>query len=227
MRTSSVPAGSEDAARRSWSSTVRNVGPTSATTPTPTPLSRGIARDVYTHAIIQAELVDWLRAHGHPDAVTEKRLDARSRVDVHCSPGAVIEVQLSGETDSSMRSRTSRYGGNVTWLYAQANTISSRDSALERDGVVLVVRLRPAASEIGWRPQTEFRGQRIDIGVEVSRTYGGGTRWCPLERLWDFRGGLARILLHLNGPTVSRPEADRALVGRVLQTRGSRLRGGH
>jgi hypothetical protein len=147
------------------------------------PLTRATARDIYTHAMIQAALVGWLHNHGHPDAVTEKRLDKRSRVDVHCEPGAVIEVQLSGETDSSMRCRTSRYGGNVTWLYDPHNAISSRDSALARDSIVLLVRLRPAGGRTIREPQTGFSQQPIDIGLSfrLGDTDGGYTDWWPLE----------------------------------------------
>lgn len=147
------------------------------------PLTRATARDIYTHAIIQDALISFLRDHGYTDAVAEKRLDAKSRVDVHCSPGAVIEVQLSGETDSSMRARTSRYGGNVTWLYDQVNAISSRDSTLTRDGIVLIVRIRPV-DVFGWKPQTEFSRQPIDIGVKHKKfpTDGASSQWWPLEQ---------------------------------------------
>ena len=147
------------------------------------PLTRAAARDIYTHAIIQDALVSFMQAHGYLDAVAEKRLDARSRVDVHCSPGAVIEVQLSGETDTSMLARTLRYGNNVTWLYDPVNPISSRDSTLTRDGIVLIVRIRPVDA-FGWKPQTEFSRQPTDIGVKHKKfpTDGASSQWWPLEQ---------------------------------------------
>jgi pyruvate/2-oxoglutarate dehydrogenase complex dihydrolipoamide acyltransferase (E2) component len=147
------------------------------------PLTPALNRDIYTHAIIQDALVCWLRSHGHPEARTEKRLDRRSRVDVHCDPDAVIEVQLSGETDTSMLARTLRYGNNVTWLYDPFNAISSREATLTRDGTVLVVRFRPSPDKALWQPQTGFNRQPIDIGVKVRTfgTEGGFVEWHPLE----------------------------------------------
>lgn len=147
------------------------------------PLTSATNRDIYTHAIIQDALVSWLREHGHPEAVTEKRLNRKSRVDVHCSPDAVIEVQLSGETDTSMLERTLRYGNNVTWLYDPNNPISSREATLTRDGTVLLVRLRPATDQALRQPQTMFSQHPIDIGVKVRTfgTEGGFVDWHPLE----------------------------------------------
>ncbi len=140
-------------------------------------------RDIYTHAIVQYALVTWLRAHGHPEADVEKRLDRCSRVDVFCTPHSVIEVQLSGETDVSMRNRTRRYGEIVTWLFDPSNPISSRDATLDRDGVVRLVRVRPAPEERLRRTQTMFSKQPIDIGVRsaASNNDRPDTDWFPLE----------------------------------------------
>ena len=138
--------------------------------------------DRCTHRLIQNELVRWLQSLGH-ESRPEHYLDRRSRVDVFCAPGAVIEVQLSGETYRSMEDRTARYGGNVTWLYGPQSAISSRDTALNAEGVVQLVRLRPG-------PADQFgRGRRVDIGIRV---FGEAEiNWSPLRGCsFDSTGGL-------------------------------------
>lgn len=128
--------------------------------------------DRCTHRLIQNELVRWLQSQGFRSKA-EQYLDRRSRVDVFCEPGAVIEVQLSGETVTSFEDRTARYGGNVTWLFGQRSAITSRETLLGTDGAVQLVRLRPeAVNPLG-------KGRRIDIGLLA--TDAAETNWFPLR----------------------------------------------
>ena len=139
-------------------------------------LDQAVARDIFTHVAIQNALVGWLRRTGHPDARKEKWVGPCSRVDVQCAPNAVIEVQLSGETDVSMEDRTERYGGNVTWLFDPERPISSRDSALARGDVVLLVRLRRA-------PDGQVIAGQVDVGIRTAQiaNHASGDLWVPLE----------------------------------------------
>lgn len=147
-------------------------------------------RDIYTHRMIQDELVRWLRHAGHVASI-EKYVERRSRVDVFCEPNAVIEVQLSGESAASMLDRTARYGGNVTWLFGADGVIASRDSLLVEMGAVLVVRLRPTDEDAAL---SGFRGagRRIDIGVLAHGESGRmAIQWSPLaECAFDPSTGL-------------------------------------
>ena len=163
------------------------------------------ARDRYTHRLIQLELVRWLR-YLRFDARPEHYVARRSRVDVFCSPKAVIEVQLSGETAYSMEARTTRYGGSVTWLFGPGGHITSRDTVLAEAGVVQLVRLRPDRD--AERPGT-LTGRRVDIGVQTLAGPGrdGGVVWFPLvDCVFDPVTGLA-------APTYS-AEVDRVRADR-------------
>jgi hypothetical protein len=142
------------------------------------PLTPAVARDAYTHLAIQNALVAWLHELGNLDAKREQRVGPHSRVDVHCHPDAVIEVQLSPEIDLSMQERNERYGGNVTWLFDPDKPITSRDSILTRDDIVLVVQLRPTHDDpapTGQRP--------IDVGIRTVNVgdIPGITDWSPLK----------------------------------------------
>jgi competence CoiA-like predicted nuclease len=108
-------------------------------------------RDWFTHRMIQNALVAWLHDLGFPAAI-EQRVGAHARVDV-LSANAVIEVQLSGETEISRQERTTKYGENVTWLFDPHRNITSRDAQLEDEGVVLLVRMAPPPCW-RWRPST-------------------------------------------------------------------------
>lgn len=146
---------------------------------------RALAADRYTHRIIQDSLVTWLQRQGTQAAI-EERLDTRSRVDVYCQPGgAVIEVQLSAESASSMLQRTQRYGGNVIWLFGTNASISSRDHLLARDGFVLVVRLRPAATITAPFNSMLFRNPfPVEVGI-LHTAFGDWANpviWHPLEK---------------------------------------------
>jgi hypothetical protein len=136
------------------------------------------ARDNYTHRAIQNALVAWLHDLGH-DARLEKPVGPHSRVDVYCHPGAVIEVQLSGETALSMQDRTERYGRNVTWLFDPDRPITSRDTALADNDMVLLVQLRP---EDDAEPVTTGP-RKVNIGIRTADLPGtsGATLWSHLE----------------------------------------------
>jgi hypothetical protein len=142
-------------------------------------LTAADTRDTYTHRAIQTALVAWLHDLGH-EARLEKPIPPHSRVDVHCHPDAVIEVQLSGETALSMQDRTERYGRNVTWLFDPDRPITSRDTALATDETVLLVRLRPHSDEEAttWPRQVD-----IGIGIQVADVPGNPhtTLWAHLE----------------------------------------------
>lgn len=142
-------------------------------------------RDILTHRAIQRVLVSWLTELGYR-ASPEHRLDARSRVDVHCAPGHVIEVQLSPESETSMISRTERYGGSVTWLFDPTRPITSRDAALGLHGSVLVVRLRRGDSP-PLAPRDRENLNTTDDSVEIGVRCDGfedqdqQTVWAPLS----------------------------------------------
>jgi hypothetical protein len=131
-------------------------------------------RDRFTHRIIQNALVAWLERLGYP-AKAEHFLNTRSRVDVYTA-GAVIEVQLSGESSHSMSQRTERYGGNVTWLFGEHGNIASRDSRLQDDGFVLLV--RPAGHRDGVPHWLERRDVEIGVRTRVPRA---DDTWIPLN----------------------------------------------
>lgn len=141
------------------------------------PLTPAESRDNFTHRSIQNALVSWLGDMGH-QARLEKPVGPRSRVDVYCDPDAVIEVQLSGETALSMEDRTERYGRNVTWLFDPDRPITSRDTALSDNDMVLLVRLR--RDDTG--PVTTGP-RKVDIGIRVAQIADtpGTTLWDPLE----------------------------------------------
>lgn len=157
-----------------------------------------VARDIYTHRLIQTELVRWLRHLGY-QSQAERWMDSRSRVDVWCSPKAAIEVQLSGETAESMQDRTDRYSrsgeGTVTWLFGTGRHIASRDALLATDGLAQIVRLRPEpelpSSQVFGSPPG---GRRIDIGLLVEPLDAekpAEVRWWPLsECIFDPAEGL-------------------------------------
>lgn len=157
-----------------------------------------VARDIYSHRLIQTELVRWLHHLGY-QSQAERWLDSRSRVDVWCSPKAAIEVQLSGETVGSMQDRTDRYSrsgeGTVTWLFGTGRHISSRDALLVSEGLAQIVRLRPEpglpSSQVFGSPPG---GRRIDIGLlteALDADKPPETRWWPLsDCLFDPAEGL-------------------------------------
>jgi hypothetical protein len=156
------------------------------------PLTPAVARDAYTHRTIQRALVGWLQRLGFEDASMEKRVGPGSRVDVHCSPDAVIEVQLSPETDESMQGRTVRYGGRVTWLYHPTRPITSRDATLARDEFVLFVRLNRDDRPAGESPLVEVGIQTVGVAGQPGIPGQPGIEiWKPLaECLFTPAGGV-------------------------------------
>lgn len=140
------------------------------------------ARDRYTHRAIQDALVAWLTSLGH-SARAEHYVSRQSRVDVHCQPHSVIEVQLSGETTVSMIERTGRYGPRVTWLFGTVAGITSRDSIRHDQGAVLVVRLAPRPEIRSVADLARFRSREVEVGVS-HEPYGEvkeGVQWSPLS----------------------------------------------
>lgn len=91
-----------------------------------------------------------------------------------------------------MQERTVRYGGNVTWLFHPDRSISSRDSVLDRDGLVMLVQLRGAA--------TGAAGQSRPVDPRIrTETVGwpAETVWVPLEDCtFTPAGGIAHPARH-------------------------------
>lgn len=140
-----------------------------------------LVRDIFTHKMIQCALVVWLHSLGF-EAHSERYLDRRSRVDILTRPAWVLEVQLSGETEVSWLERTERYGGKVTWLFSPDTPLSSREAALERDGIVHLVRLCGLQANHSDGPR-HLGTSTIEIGMRTTAVgaYSEHTKWYRLE----------------------------------------------
>ena len=165
------------------------------------------ARDRFTHRIIQDRLVAWLTTLGHV-ARAEHYLDRKSRVDVHCQPHSVIEVQLSAETTASMIQRSDRYGPQVSWLFGTSTNLSSRDQLRHQQGAVLVVQAIRTPTEPGASILDRFAPGDVEVGIshEAYDDVKAGTVWAPLDACaFDpadgvlppgYRGTIERIAAH-------------------------------